>query len=57
MKNKNFITTTDKETSEMLKAKGFQLIQDEGNKWTFLNDATMKFDRDVKIQRTNILNL
>ncbi len=57
MDKKIFITTCDQETCEKLKASGFQLVQDEGNKWTFLNDTNLKFDLDAKVQGTNILNM
>lgn len=57
MEKKNFIITTDKETCEKLKASGFQLVQEDGNKWIFLNNTSLKFEQDDKIHRTNILNL
>ena len=57
MKKKNFIITTDKETCEKLKTSGFQLVQEDGNKWIFLNNTFIKFEQEDKIQRTNILNL
>lgn len=60
MKDKNnkslFIKTKDKETSEMLQAEGFQLIDYSNGAWTFANnpDVPLTFD-NKKVAYSNML--
>lgn len=50
-----FISTSDKETAEKLKAEGFTQIQDSStNKYLFVNDAKLNFSEDKdKVNFTN----
>lgn len=41
-----FIKTRDKETADKLKKLGFQVINESGGMWTFLNDAHIRFNAD-----------
>lgn len=57
---KNFITTTSKETAGELKKCGFKLVQEGGGKWTFMNDAALKFDskdNSKKVVYTDMLSI
>ena len=57
----SFITTTDKETADMLTAEGFQLVSQNGNAYTFLNQLPKNFTFDKvdkkKMAYTNILSM
>ena len=57
----NFITTTDKETADMLILAGFQLISQSGSAYTFLNQLPKNFSFDEvdkkKMVYTNILSM
>ena len=57
----NFITTTDKETSDKLISAGFQLVSQNGNVYTFLNQLPKNFSFDEvdkkKMAYTNILSM
>lgn len=55
--DKNFIATTDKETAETLRQLGFQMIQDTGDRYLFLNCNQLNFEGvdPEKITRTNML--
>lgn len=56
----NFICTTDVDTRNLLEDQGFQLISDDNGRFTFLNDSTIRFSKDVspkKVSYTNILNI
>lgn len=55
--DKNFIATTDKETAETLKKLGFQMIQNTGDRFLFLNCKQLNFEEvdPSKIQHTNML--
>lgn len=59
MGNANFIKTTDAETKETLLQLGFQLISEDGNVCTFVNNTTLTFDninnKNLKITYSNIL--
>ena len=39
----NFIQTQDESTAERLEKQGFQLLNKQGNMWTFLNDKKLCF--------------
>lgn len=53
MEQKIFIYTTSKESAEELTKKGFVLIKQEGEQWTFLNDRRKTFG---KLDRTIYTN-
>jgi hypothetical protein len=57
----NFITTTDKETADKLISFGFQLVSQNGNVYTFLNQLPKNFSFDEvdkkKMTYTNMLSL
>ena len=57
----NFITTTDKETADKLLSAGFQLVSQNGNAYTFLNQLPKNFNFDEadkkKMVYTNILSM
>ena len=57
----NFITTTDQETAERLISIGFQLVSQNGDAYTFLNELPNNFNFDEaskkKIAYTNILSM
>ena len=57
----NFITTTDKETADKLISAGFQLVSQNGNVYTFLNQLPKNFSFDEvdkkKMAYTNILSM
>lgn len=58
MSKANFIKTTDVETKETLLQLGFQLISEDGNVCTFVNNSTLTFDninKNLKITYSNIL--
>ena len=53
-----FITTTDMETANKLEDEGFVLINEKNGTWTFLNDSSTKFSRNIdksKLTHTNTL--
>lgn len=58
---KTFITTTDKETADKLMSEGFQLVSQNGNVYTFLNQTPTNFSFDKvdkkKMAYTNILSM
>ena len=57
----NFITTTDKETADILIAEGFQLVSKSDRAYTFLNQLPKNFTFDEidqkKMAYTNILSM
>jgi hypothetical protein len=57
----NFIMTTDKETADKLTFVGFQLVSQDGNIYTFLNQPPKNFSFDgvnkKKMTYTNMLSL
>lgn len=57
----NFIKTTDKETAEKLMSLGFQLVSQNCNVYTFLNQPPKNFVFDEvdtkKMAYTNTLNI
>ena len=57
----NFIMTTDKETADKLISVGFQLVSQNGNFYTFLNQFPKNFSFDEvdkkKMAYTNILSM
>ena len=57
----NFIMTTDKETADKLISAGFQLVSQNGNFYTFLNQLPKNFSFDEvdkkKMAYTNMLNV
>lgn len=57
----NFITTTDKETADKLISAGFQLVSQNNNAYTFLNQLPKNFNFDEvdkkKMVYTNMLNI
>lgn len=53
-----FIKTSDAETKQTLLALGFELISEDGNVSTFLNNSTLTFDdknNKLKIAYSNML--
>jgi hypothetical protein len=58
---KNFITTNDKETADKLISVGFQLVTQNGNTYTFLNQLPTNFSFDEvdkkKMVYTNTLSM
>ena len=58
MSKGNFLKTSDQETRNKLLELGFELISEDGNVSTFLNNSTLTFnniDKDMKITYSNIL--
>lgn len=55
--DKRFIVTTSAETAEKLKTGGFQLLQYESGKWTFLYDNRIRLSEYKNITFSNILNM
>lgn len=58
MSKGNFIKTSDAETKQTLLALGFQLISEDGNVSTFLNNSILTFDdksNKLKIAYSNML--
>lgn len=57
--NLPFIITQDLETKQYLETQGFQIIEAEGNRWTFLNcpekSQRLNFDQNQKLTFTNKL--
>lgn len=56
-----FILTLDKSVSEQLIHQGFTLLSDNNERYIFLNNSTLKFDKDedknilTKMAYTNVL--
>lgn len=44
--HKNFIMTFDESVADRLTHDGFTLLKNENGKYTFLNNATLKFSED-----------
>lgn len=61
MSQKKFIMTSDKETADKLISVGFQLVSQNGNAYTFLNQLPKNFSFDEsdkkKMAYTNMLNV
>ena len=58
MSKGNFIKTSDTETRDALLALGFELISEDGNVSTFLNNSALTFnnkEKDMKVTYSNIL--
>jgi len=55
MNEKPFIKTTDKETAEKLIKLGFSLITQLNDVYIFANDSITTFDRNDKLEFTNIM--
>lgn len=55
--DKKFVVTTSAETAEKLKTSGYQLLQYEGGKWTFLYDNHIRLSEYKNITFSNILNM
>nr|DAJ60516.1 MAG TPA: hypothetical protein [Caudoviricetes sp.] len=56
MQKYNFIRTSDKEIKEKLLSEGFELVSQDGDVVTFLNNHSLTFDNtNQKIQYTNML--
>lgn len=56
MQKYNFIRTSDKEIKEKLLSEGFELVSQDGDVATFLNNHSLTFDNtNQKIQYTNML--
>lgn len=57
----NFIMTSDKETVDKLVSSGFQLVSQNGNVYTFLNQPPKNFTFDEvdtkKMAYTNMLSM
>lgn len=52
----NFIKTSDKEIKEKLLKEGFELVSQDGNVATFLNNHSFTFENtNNKIQYSNML--
>jgi hypothetical protein len=58
---KNFIKTTDEETANKLISVGFQLVEQSGNCYTFLNQPPKNFNFEevdkTKMAYTNTFNI
>lgn len=52
----NFVKTSDVGTKDKLLAAGFTLVSQDGNVFTFLNDARMTFDNKT-MQYSNMLSI
>ncbi len=50
-----FIKTTDKETADKLTKLGFTLITQFNNEYIFANDSITTFDRNDKVEFSNIM--
>ncbi len=50
-----FIKTTDKETAEKLTKLGFTLITQFNDEYIFANDSITTFDRNDKVEFSNIM--
>lgn len=50
-----FIKTTDTETKDSLLRAGFKIISQDGGVYTFLNDSSLKFSDEKKINYSNQL--
>ena len=57
MPNKNFISTSDKETADKLTKLGLKLLNASNGNYTFVNDVTCNFEQidEAKIFITNTL--
>lgn len=55
--DKRFVVTTSAETAQRLKENGFQLLQYESGKWTFLFDNRIRLSEYKNISFSNILNM
>ena len=55
MNEKPFIKTTDKEIAEKLIKLGFSLITQLNDVYIFANDSITTFDRNDKLEFTNIM--
>lgn len=56
-KNEKFIITTSAESADWLIKKGFDLVQQQGNKWVFLNNGKLVFSNLEKVSFSNILHM
>lgn len=52
-----FVVTTSAETAQKLKNNGFQLLQYESGKWTFMYDNKIRLSEYKNISFSNILNV
>ena len=61
MPQNKFIITQDESVSNVLLAHGFRLVSHIGNTYTFVNEASEKFNFDsvdtTKLHFTNILHI
>lgn len=56
--NQKFIKSNDDETIELLRNLGFQQVNEQNGSVTFINDANLRFSKDLdqsKLHFTNIL--
>lgn len=58
---KNFIITMDADTAKLLQKEGFQLVTQQGGKFTFINQPPKNFNFEhfdkSKISYTNMLSI
>ena len=57
MSNYNFIKTSDEDTKNLLAKQGLQLINEDNGTYTFMNNASISFEKSDKICYSNILNM
>ena len=55
--DKKFVVTTSADTAEKLKTNGYQLLQYESGKWTFLYDNRIRLSEYKNLTFSNILNV
>ena len=52
--DKKFVVTTSAETAEKLKTNGYQLLQYESGKWTFLYDNRIRLSEYKNLTFSNL---
>lgn len=55
MNNKKFLVTKNIESASILKKMGFQLVNENSGKYTFLNNKTIVFQKLDDVTATDIL--
>lgn len=53
--DKKFLLTNNPETASILTKLGFELINENGDKWTFLNNKKITFQKLDDLVFTNIM--
>jgi len=57
MSKYKFIQTFDEDTKFELIRKGYQLVDESGGRYVFIDKGTIKFDNNPKVKYTNKLNM